>query len=88
MPNRIFLPDGKTEITNEPRKLIYALGFDSNKYIGKIYAFDMKERISGKGHCDCYGEGEFVLLPVDHPDVIEGQKRYMKCRKCGCFSHL
>ena len=49
MPNRIFLPDGKTEITNEPRKLIYALGFDSNKYIGKIYAFDMKERISGKG---------------------------------------
>lgn len=88
MVNRIFLPDGKTEITDNPKALIFALGFDSNKYFGKIFSGEMKERISGKGHCDCLGNGEFILLPVDHPDVIEGGKRYMQCRKCGCWSHL
>ena len=45
-------------------------------------------RIAGTGHCDCNGDGEFELLPVHHPDVQNGQKRYMICRKCGCYSHL
>jgi hypothetical protein len=88
MVNRVFLPDGTTEITDDSRALIYALGFDSNKYFGRIYPAEMKERISGTGHCDCRGNGEFILLPVDHPDVLEGGKRYMQCRKCGGWSHL
>lgn len=86
MGNRIFLPKGN-EITNDNRTLIYALGFDTNKYIGKIYPTEMQERIQGN-HCDCYGNGEFVLLPKDDPMVKEGMKRYMRCRKCGCYSHL
>ena len=86
--NKIFLEDGKTEITDDARALIYALGFNSNKYFGRIFPGEMKERIQGKGHCDCCGDGEFVLLPVTHPDVVEGQKRYMICRKCGGWSHL
>ena len=45
-------------------------------------------RIAGAGHCDCAGEGEFELLPLHHPDVQDGKKRYMVCRKCGCYSHL
>lgn len=45
-------------------------------------------RISGPGHCDCGGDGEFELLPMSNPDVREGQKRYMICRKCGAYSHL
>lgn len=86
--NRVFLPDGKTEITDNNRALVYAMGFDTNKYFGKIFPGEMQERIQGKGHCDCFGDGEFILLPKNHPDVIDGQKRYMKCRKCGCYSHL
>lgn len=88
MLNRIFLPDEKTEITNDNHALLYAMGFDSDKYFGRIMPGEMQKRISGTGHCNCCGEGEFVLLPVNHPDVIEGQKRDMICRKCNCWSHL
>ena len=45
-------------------------------------------RIQGTGHCNCNGNGEFVLLPIAHKDVQEGGKRYMQCRKCGGWSHL
>ncbi len=45
-------------------------------------------RLGGDGHCNCGGNGEFVLLPLSDPDVQEGKKRYMQCRKCGCWSHL
>lgn len=48
--------------------------------------FEM-ERIEGS-HCDCDGEGEFVLLSEDDPAVVEGGKRYMVCKKCNCYSHL
>lgn len=44
-------------------------------------------RISGN-HCYCDGEGEFLLLPVHDATVVEGEKRYMKCLKCGGYSHL
>lgn len=44
-------------------------------------------RLEGS-HCKCNGNGEFVLLPKENKAVIEGGKRYMKCRKCGCWSHL
>lgn len=45
-------------------------------------------RLSGSGHCNCAGDGEFVLLPGTDPDVQSSGKRYMYCRKCGCWSHL
>ena len=44
-------------------------------------------RIKGV-HCDCHGNGIFKLLPKDHPDVIEGGKRYIQCTICGGWSHL
>ena len=47
-----------------------------------------KSRIAGSGRCACGGHGEFELLPVSHPDVQSGQKRYMFCRKCGGYSNL
>lgn len=48
-----------------------------------------------KGHmCDCgvdennISNGEFILLPLNDEAVIEGGKAYMKCKKCGAYSHL
>lgn len=52
--------------------------------MGELY--DMS-RLEGN-HCDCNGNGEFVLLPLNSKAVREGGKRYMKCRKCGLHSHL
>lgn len=70
------------------KELIFALGFDSSKFFGKISENDMLERISGR-HCDCSeNEGEFILLPLNDKVVIDGEKRYMSCRKCGGYSHL
>lgn len=54
------------------------------KYYGLPY--DMS-RLEGD-HCDCQGNGEFVLLPITDRAVQEGGKRYMYCRKCGKYSHL
>lgn len=54
----------------------------------RLTSLDYPGRIAGEGHCRCRGNGEFVLLPIDDPDVQEGGKRYMQCRKCGCWSHL
>lgn len=45
-------------------------------------------RISSPNMCNCNGNGQFKLLPVDHPDVRDGKKRYMQCMICGCWSHL
>ena len=82
--NKVF-KDNNNEYT--AKELIYAFGFDSDKYVGKISESEMMERLEGN-HCECYGNGEFVLLPADHPDCVEGMKRYMQCRKCGGWSHL
>jgi len=49
---------------------------------------DFPERVSGRGHCDCEGGGDFELLSADDPAVVEGGKRYMRCRICGGISHL
>lgn len=85
--NKVYLHKGDAEEMT-PLQLIYALGFDSNKYIGVISPVEMIERITGY-HCDCgENKGEFDLLPVDDPSVVDGGKRYMKCRKCGAYSHL
>ena len=53
-------------------------------------------RLAGN-HCDCGCDenaigkpsmGEFELLPLYDASVREGGKAYMKCKKCGCYSHL
>lgn len=53
-------------------------------------------RLSGN-HCDCGcdesaigkpSNGEFELLPLNDTSVREGGKAYMKCKRCGCYSHL
>ena len=58
--------------------------------------FDKESRICGQ-HCNCgtfdgttsgITAGEFELLPQDSPEVEEGGKAYMRCRKCGGISHL
>lgn len=54
---------------------------------------DYPERLKGC-HCNCgvtedgYSNGEFVLLPKEKEEVKEGGKAYMRCIKCGCYSHL
>lgn len=56
-------------------------------------ASDFPERLKGY-HCSCgiteegYSAGEFELLPIDCEEVKEGGKAYMKCVKCGGWSHL
>lgn len=55
-----------------------------------------KSRLNGF-HCICGTEdgtvnspslGEFDLLSPESSEVRDGQKAYMVCRKCGCYSHL
>lgn len=51
------------------------------------------ERLKGY-HCSCgvtkdgYTKGEFRLLPLDSEENKEGGKAYMRCEKCGGYSHL
>lgn len=56
--------------------------FTSEDFCGK------NSRIAGAGHCNCGGDGEFELLPLEEEAVQSGCKRYMQCTKCGCWSHL
>lgn len=85
--NTVFNEFGE-DITNNGYKILFAMGFNTRKFYDKIDTRDALERIQGKGHCNCYGDGTFDLLPITHPDVQDGMKRYMVCRKCGCYSHL
>ena len=48
---------------------------------------EMHDRIIGN-HCDCNGNGDFVLLDANDQACQEGGKRYMICQKCGGSSHL
>lgn len=57
-----------------------------NKAKMKKYGYDMN-RLSGE-LCDCDGQGRFVLEEPTEYDKKIGQKRYMKCRICGNYSHL
>jgi hypothetical protein len=76
--NEVYYPDGNTQLT--PFQLAQEAG-------SQFRASDYPERITGK-MCDCVNGGKFELLPKNHPDVIEGGKRYMICRVCGGYSHL
>ncbi len=86
--NQVFYASGKMPLT--PEQLAKeANALYKNKTV--FYPSDFRgpdSRIAGNGHCYCGGNGEFELLPLMHPDVIEGKKRYMICRKCGAVSHL
>lgn len=70
---------------------------------GSPYTKEMFEEHDGKDyrlsgdHCACGSNsdivgnptnGEFELLPMWSAEVQDGQKAYMVCRKCGCYSHL
>lgn len=70
-----------------PAAMIYALGFDTPKYKGKITNDEIKKRITGD-LCDCHGNGRFVLLPITDNDVQKDRKRYMQCKACGGWSEL
>lgn len=56
-------------------------------------AENIKERLR-RHHCDCgvteegYTKGMFRLFPYDSKEVQSGGKAYMKCEKCGGYSHL
>lgn len=52
----------------------------------KKYGYDMS-RIAGD-LCDCFGNGRFVLEKATKEDKNIGQKRYMRCKICGKYSHL
>lgn len=62
---------------------------------GSPFTADMfpHDRLKGH-HCNCgvteegFTKGEFELLPLSDPDVREGGKAYMQCKKCGGWSHL
>lgn len=88
--NKVYL--SKTATTPlTPKELSKAANKILPKSVLTEWDFDSsnpKNRLSGDGHCDCAGNGEFVLLPETDPDVQAGGKRYMYCRKCGCWSHL
>lgn len=78
--NRIFDEFGKELKTVEDFNK--AAGFPW----GDKYPYELS-RITGNA-CYCNGDGVFDLLPKNDIAVIEGGKRYMFCRKCGCSSHL
>jgi hypothetical protein len=58
------------------------------KVVGFWVDIEYIKGILERNHCECKGNGEFVLLPEDDPAVVEGGKRYMVCKKCNYHSHL
>jgi len=79
---RVYLPWSGTPLT--PSELVIKFA-----EVGGVASEDemVSDRLSGH-LCSCEHGGEFELFPLDHPGVVEGGKRYMKCRKCGEVSHL
>lgn len=85
--NKVYFPGGKTPIT--PVQMADAANAITRRNCFTPADFEGENsRIAGAGHCDCEGNGEFELLPKEHPIVADGKKRYMFCRACGCYSHL
>lgn len=77
---KVYMPGSKHEMSLS--QLCKASGFKG------ITEEEMAERLVGD-HCACgTNNGEFTLLPLDSVEVRDGGKRYMICRKCGCYSHL
>ena len=75
----------KREMTREElAQAAYVFLPEKSKYRNEPYDLSRLER----DHCNCCGNGEFVLLPLSDEAVQSGMKRYMVCQKCGCVSHL
>lgn len=98
----VFAPDGKELCPREmavwANKVHRQAGGKGNPlssvdFFSKDILDSKNPRLKGI-HCRCgtnengFTKGEFVLFPLDHEAVREGGKAYMKCRKCGGFSHL
>jgi hypothetical protein len=82
MSNFVYLPNGITPLTPEQ------LAEEANKIErARLLPSDYPKRLSGV-LCGCKDGGDFELLPLDDEAVVSGQKRYMRCRNCGEFSHL
>ena len=90
------------EIADWANKVHRFVGGKGNPFTKEDYIPHDGRTLSGSVYrlkgcmCDCGysrepGEpslGEFDLLPYSDPLIREGGKAYMKCRKCGCISHL
>lgn len=77
--------DENSKIPMTENELASEIWYGDKEKIEK-YGYDMS-RISGD-LCDCFGNGVFVLEKASEEDKKVGQKRYMRCRKCGKYSHL
>ena len=94
---KVYNPEGKLlvawEIANWANKVHKQSGGKGNAFSRIDFLPYNGERLQGH-MCDCgvdgnnISKGEFVLLPLDDETVIEGGKAYMKCKKCGAYSHL
>ena len=73
-----IMPMNQQELANE-------MWYGDKEKIEK-FGYDMS-RISGD-LCDCFGNGRFILERETPEDKKMGQKRYMKCKVCGKYSHL
>ena len=82
--NRVFDENGK-ELS--PIDIVQRMRLVSKIPVLEVEEF-VRERTQGSGHCNCNGDGVFVLLPENDPDVLGGGKCYMQCIKCGGWSHL
>lgn len=82
--NLVF-KDENSKIPMTEQELANEIWYGDKDKITK-YGYDMS-RISGD-LCDCFRNGVFVLEKASEEDKKIGQKRYMRCRKCGKYSHL
>lgn len=75
--------NSKIPMTKEELAEFY---WDGDKAKIEKYGYDMS-RLSGN-LCNCCGNGRFVLEKVTLSDNEIKEKQYMKCKKCGDYSHL
>ena len=75
--------NSKIPMTNEELAEFY---WDGDKAKIEKYGYDMS-RLSGN-LCNCCGNGRFVLEKVTLSGNKIKEKQYMKCKKCGDYSHL
>ena len=98
---KIYSPTGKllnAEETANWANTVHQLSAKGSPFEASHFEESDDRNFRLRGHmCDCGvnenivgnpTNGEFDLLPLHSADVREGMKAYMKCRKCGAYSHL
>lgn len=80
--NQVFYKGRKSPLTNS--ELAEA---DSLYGLRKKQLPYDETRLQGN-MCECNGDGEFIISRTRTPDMDDGGKAYMQCRKCGRTSHL